>query len=531
MSSSAPKAPPFAIRTLWILGLCCALLPGSPAQAAGQLAAEIPHPDLSHLEPAVARQIVESRDELALLLDEAGEDPVARGRAFGQLGQLYHAYRLDEAAAHLYQLAIRQAPIDFNWPYYQAYLAQQEGRLEDAERHYLKALVLWDASVSARIHLGEVYLGLDRPAEARMFFGQALANDPGNAAALAGLGEIALSRRQYQQATEHLEAALESLPEATRLHYPLALAYRGLGDSDQAREHLALRGEIGAKSIDPLISELEELKRGERVYLLRGRRAFNVGRWAEAAEAFRAAVEAKPEAARGRINLAAALAQMNRRAEAVAELRKAIEIAPTSQSAHFNLGVLLAQAGDLQSATEHLHEAIDLEPSDARARLELSQALRRQGKIEGAWEQAARAARLVPQSEGARLAEAGLLVNLGRFSEACERLEEGLVQLPESSSLAHSLARLLAASPDPELRNGDRALELASRVFAAQRNAWHAETVALSMAELGRCEEALEWQDKALGLARQNGEESRIAGLEGGRQHYVESRPCRPPIS
>lgn len=529
MSSSQHGSFWSTVRTTALIALVAVGTVSWPISADSDPAAAIPHPDLSHLEPAVATQIEDSRDELALLLTEAGENPIARGRAYGQLGQLYHAYRLDEAAAHLYQLALEQAPIDFNWPYLQGYLAQQTGRLEDAELYYLKSLVLWDASVSARVHLGEVYVGLDRPAEAQLFFRQALEADPGNAAALAGLGEVALSQRRYQEAVEHLEAALETLPDANRLHYPLALAYRGLGDSEKARHHLERRGEVGAKTADPLVAELEDLKRGERVYLLRGRRAFAAGRWAEAAEAFAAAAEANPKAARGRVNLAAALSQLGRRTEAVAELRKAVEISPTSQAAHFNLGSLLHQAGDLQSAATHYREAVELEPGDARARLELSQVLRQLGRTEAAWEQAARAAKLAPESEGARLAEASILVELGRFGEARERLEEGLGLMPESGSLAHSLARLLAASPMLEVRDGERALALAGAVFQALQSAWHAETVALALAELGRCDEAVQWQEKAIELARQNEEQGRLANLENIRQRYLDSTTCRPP--
>jgi hypothetical protein len=40
------------------------------------------------------------------------------------------------------------------------------------------------------------------------------------------------------------ETALSLRPDVTAVHYPLALAYRGLGNTAKAEEHLRLRGEV-----------------------------------------------------------------------------------------------------------------------------------------------------------------------------------------------------------------------------------------------------------------------------------------------
>jgi predicted Zn-dependent protease len=122
-----------------------------------------------------------------------------------------------------------------------------------------------------------VAIDLDRLDEAEDFRLRARSVEPASPSVRAVLGEVALSRRDYRRAAELLEAALEALPAATRLHYPLALAYRGLGDEVRAREHLALRGVVGARPPDPLLDELEELKLGERVHVVRGGTAFRAG--------------------------------------------------------------------------------------------------------------------------------------------------------------------------------------------------------------------------------------------------------------
>jgi len=68
---------------------------------------------------------------------------------------------------------------------------------------------------------------------------------------LARLGELAVVEKQYQTAVYFLTLALQRLPDANRLHYSLGLAYRGLGDKEKARAHLAKRGSVGVKTPDP----------------------------------------------------------------------------------------------------------------------------------------------------------------------------------------------------------------------------------------------------------------------------------------
>jgi uncharacterized protein HemY len=67
------------------------------------------------------------------------------------------------------------------------------------------------------------------------------------------------------------------------------------------------------------------------------------------------------------------------------------------------------------------------------------------------------------------------------------------------------------------LRDGARALALAQAVWQGQPTADHARTVALSLAELGRCREAADWRRTALGQARQPEEPA-----------YEEGVSCRP---
>ncbi len=509
--------------------LCLTAVMTSAAQEPGdvELLPFVP-PQLEHLEDAVASQLRETQELLASILAAPGASPAALADAFGQAGRLYHAYELAEPAAVCYANAARLAPRDYRWTYLLAVLDHQEGRIDQAIGGYLRALELVPSSLPARIRLGEAYLAVRRLDEARAALEGVLESAPASGAALAGLGQVALSEKRYDVAVERLQAALAAAPQADRLHHPLGLAYRGLGDMDNARKHLQLRGKVGVKPADVLIDELPSLKTGERVFLLRGHMAFRAGRFPEAVEAFRAALAAEPESVRARVNLGSALAQVGDRAAAVASYRAALELDPDNRTARFNLGVLLAQAGDAAGAAEALEAAVELDPGDVEARLELSRALRRLGRGERALVHVTKAVKLDPARPDSRLLEAQILVQQGRYDEGLDRLEAAHAVMPEAGLIAAALARLLAAGPDLARRDGPRALDLARRVYQASGDLRHAETLAMALAESGRCEEAIDWQRQAVAAAIESGAEA-LAGTLGQTLSQLEQRPCRMP--
>ena len=99
-------------------------------------------------------------------------------------------------------------------------------------------------------------------------------------------------------------------------------------------------------------------------------------------------------------------------------------------------------------------------------------------------------------------------------------------RLPRSVVTATTLARILAAAPDRGVRDAARALELAMRVYQEDPAAVHAETVALSLAAMSRCGEALEWIRRAVSTAEQSAEAAETARLKSEVSKY-EAPACR----
>ncbi|HEX9636860.1 MAG TPA: tetratricopeptide repeat protein [Acidobacteriota bacterium] len=491
----------------------------------------LPVPDVSleQLEAAVATQLHETQRLLDALRSERGSSAAELGEAYGELGRIYHAYRLDAQAEACYLNAIGFAPGDPRWPYYLASLYQSMGRPEQAASYYRRVVEAQPDSLAPRVHLGEMLLDQNRLAEARAQFERALRSDPACPAAQAGLGQVALAEQRYADAVRHFEAALQQVPEANRLHYSLAQAYRGLGNPERARRHLEQRGMVGVRPPDPLIDELTELTRGEVVHLLRGRLAFRAERFAEAAAAFAKAVAARPDSAGARVNLGTALARMEDPAGAMLQYREALKLEPRSTAAHFNLAALLAEQGSEDQAIEHFEAVLAIDPADAEVHQRLARLYRERGRWERALERYRDAARLEPRSEEAALGEAVALVELGRYAEARARLEQAHDQMPDQGRIAHALARMLAAGPDLEQRDGERALQLALAVQRARPAAEHAQTVASALAELGRCEEAAAWLLRARESAEQTGHRGLFPELDRTLERYRRGAPCRDP--
>lgn len=503
------------------------LLATKPLQA--QPTPDLPPFDTSNLEPAVAEQLDNLAEHVeAVFASETGLTDKAE--AIGELGRHYHAYQLTEPAEACFLVAADLAPRDFRWRYHLAYLQHQTGRLEEAAASYERSLGIVPEVRPALVRLAQVYKELDRPEAAAELLERVVASDPSASAAFALLGEIRLSQRRYREAVALLERALELQSDANLLYYPLSLAYRGLGEEDEARRLLALRGKVGVRPADPLIDGMARLTTGERVHLLRGRRAFAAGRWAEAIAEFEGAVAANPESIPGWINLGTALATSGEIEPAIQSYRHAIELGPGNSTARFNLGQLLARLSRLEEAREELRGAASYAPTDAAIHYELAEVLSRMERFDEALLHYRLAIEHAPPAEAARLGEARALIALERWPEAGRRLEEAHAAVPASGPVAYALARFLAASPQADLRDGERALDLARRVYDAGPTPSRAELVAEALAESGRCQEAAEWEREVLTALGDGAPEPDLRRVRTRLAHYSAGAPCRPPV-
>ncbi|MEL7061712.1 MAG: tetratricopeptide repeat protein, partial [Acidobacteriota bacterium] len=509
------------------------LLMAEPTANTETAASDLPELRVEGLEPAVQERLASEREALHELL-AASDDPALQAEGFGELALAHHAHAAWEIAEAAYARAAHLAPEDPRWPHARALVLEEMHRLDEAEAAYRQALEVLPGNPAAHVYLGRLLLERGEVAEANALADGALGLVSLMPAALALKGQVALADDRPADAIEPLRLALDQLPEATRLHHSLALAYRGAGQADAARRHFELRGEIGARPYDPMLVAVEERKVGERLLLLRGRRAFDAGDFPAAVEAFRRALEAQPESLGARLNLGSALVAAGEAEEGERELRRVLEERPEHPEVHYNLGRLTAARGEAAAALQHFEVVLATRPDDLDARRFAALARRDLGDLETATPELVAVAAARQEDVLLQLQAAESLLALNRFAEAKELLMRAHRTSPNDGQLAHALARILAAAPDPTLRDGERALDLAQRVAAAAPSPRHLETLAEAAAEAGQCDaatEAVRGALRALTAATPTPDPRVQARLQRALLRYTAGAPCRPPTA
>jgi tetratricopeptide (TPR) repeat protein len=406
---------------------------------------------------------------------------------------------------------------------------RSQGKPDEAVEYLAAAVELEPEFVPALILLANVETDENRLDRARPLLERAREIDPMSAPVLIGLGKVALARRDYAAAVEYFEDALRLVPGATEIHYPLGLAYRGLGDEEKAERHMLQRGTKRAPIDDPLMASLEALATGWRIHQNRGTTYFQKGSYDLALEEFRQAVELAPEEPIARNNLGSALTALGDFEGAEREYRAALDIDTANSMAHFNLGTLLAQAGRDAEAIEHYRAALESNPDYLKARFNLANALCRAREFEDATVEYARVAERDERNGSARLGEALALIRVRRYPEALERLESGVQALPEDRPLRHALVRVLSAAPVDEVRDGQRALAMCQALINEERSLQHVAAFAMAAAETGQMDVAVQWQEVAIAAVKRTKRSDLLPTLKENLERYRKGKPCRTP--
>ena len=386
-------------------------------------------PDLSGMDATVQAQLRRQ--------SEAGN--------YGELGRLLMAAEYFEAAEPYLLHAQARSPEDVRWPYYLGHVHMANADPIKAAAAFQRALRLKPDDIATMVWLGNLHLDQGNLDLADAQFARAMSAQPRLVAALFGLGRTALARRDYSRAVDYLEKALAADPRATVSHYPLALAYRGLGDSGKAEAHLQQRGSVEVGPPDPLMVELRALLPGPVAEEARGVRALDAGNFQVAADHFRKAVDSAPDSAALRHKLGTALSLTGDAPGAVREFEEALRRDPGFAQAHYSLGVLLAAAGRVPEATEHLTAAVKSQPDYIDARLRLAEAFRQSGRIDQSLAQYAEALKTDPRVSDARFGYAATLAALGRLREAREAFGEAARLHPDQPRFTEALARVESA--------------------------------------------------------------------------------------
>ena len=210
------------------------------------------------------------------------------------------------------------------------------------------------------------------------------------------------------------------------------------------------------------------------------------------------------------------LAERGQIDEAISHYEAALKILSSAEEARYNvsramvhndLGKALLPKGQLDEAVAHYEKAITLRPDYAEAHFNLGRALLQQGRTDEAIAEWTTRLSIDPNDVDGRTALGDALARKHRIGEALTRYQEVLKIAPHYVVALNNLAWIRSTCPDASMRDGARALELASKAnnYSGGNNPVMLRTLAAALAETGRFDDAIQTAEHALQFAHLTG--------------------------
>ena len=193
-----------------------------------------------------------------------------------------------------------------------------------------------------------------------------------------------------------------------------------------------------------------------------GKALYNQGRYEEALDVARAAVEQHPDSFAPHGILGAILTALGRFEEAETHLRRAIALNPQARNAHLNLGEALHNQARNEEAVDAYRVAIEQLPDDALAHSNLGMVLIELERFEESETHLRRAIALNPIHTEALYSLAKLRFKQQRYDEML-KLYQRLIDIDPTDAVAYGdmgVALFLLNRNDEALRSFDQALSL-----------------------------------------------------------------------
>jgi tetratricopeptide (TPR) repeat protein len=255
------------------------------------------------------------------------------------------------------------------------------------------------------------------------------------------------------------------------------------------------------------------------------------GRVDEAIPHYQKVLEINPDVVEAHNNLGNALLQTGKVDEAIAHFQKALEIKADDAEAHNSLGNALLQEGKVDEAIFHFHKALQLKPGLADAHYNLGVALDQMGRVDKAIADYLKALEINPDNAKAHTNLGQDFLQQGNMREAINHFQRALQIEPAEPALQNNLAWLLAACPEASLRNGSKAVQLATQANALTggENPIILHTLAAALAEAGRFSEAVETAQQALRVAEAQSNTGLAGALQSEMKLYQAGMPFHIP--
>lgn len=296
-------------------------------------------------------------------------------------------------------------------------------------------------------------------------------------AAVGALAEALTNLKKYDEAIKYADKVIELAPDAT-LGYDLRARIKILKDD--------LKG-----ATEDLNKSLELDGKGIAALLMRSRLL---------------AADGKDE-------------------EAKADIEKALQLRPDLPQAILMKSMLAAQKGRFAEAISDVQTLLHSDPQNPDYRLQLATYLVADKRPRRAIEVLDALVEADAKNADALRARGDALLSIGKHAEAIADYESALKIDDEDTGVLNNLAWVLATSPEDDLRNAKRSIELAKKAceLTKYERPHILSTLAAGYAEAGDWEEALKWSNKAV----EKGEGEVVEQLKEELESYKQKKPWR----
>jgi tetratricopeptide (TPR) repeat protein len=113
-------------------------------------------------------------------------------------------------------------------------------------------------------------------------------------------------------------------------------------------------------------------------------------------------------------------------------------------------------------------------------------------------------------------------IDYGRYDEAKKSLEQAVHLQPSDPTTLNDLAWMLATSKDPRVRDGRRAISIATKACTLSnwKNAFSIDTLAAACAQAGHFSDAVKYQQLAISRLEPDDRKAQQSGMEQRLQQY-----------
>lgn len=343
---------------------------------------------------------------------------------------------------------------------------------------------------------------------------EAIKANPTSVEALQMRAAVHVDQGELDKAVTDFEELLKQNPDNVAVHQALATTLASTKEYDRAIEYLGKAIELAPENALSFAMRAEVYEAQEK--------------YDEALADLTKALEVQPNnggalLARSRLNYF-----LENLDEARSDINRLLQERPG-----FSQGVLLrsmieAADGDFQKAIKDLQNILRADPTNIDLQLQLA-------AFYVADERPRKAIQvlsgIIAGDEGnwrALRSRGDALLSVGKHAQAIEDYNTAVKIAPDNDGILNNLAWVLSTSPKDEVRDGKRAIELATKACeVTDYKAPHIiSTLAAAYAETGDFENAIKWSKKCVELGEKDLPEQ-IEQLRDELKHYEEGKPFR----